>query len=70
MEVPMMKHKVKVKVARVGSEPTTVLESRCKRILGRFARFLFGDYAEVLVLKPGKTVQTVEICELKEEKDA
>ena len=62
-----MKHKIKIKVAKNEMESEMVLASRTKRIPSRIARFLFGDYSEVLVLSPGKTVKAVEIHELNEE---
>lgn len=65
-----MTHKVKIKVAKSGNEPEMVLASRSKRIFSRIARILFGDFSEVLVLSPGKTVKTVEIHEIKEEENA
>ena len=42
-----------------------VIKSGIKHIPRRLIRFLFGDCAEVLVLKPGETVKTVEINEVK-----
>ncbi len=61
-----MKHKVKIKVAKNDMESEMVLSSMTKRITSRIAKFLFGDYSEVLVLSPGKTVKAVEIHEIEE----
>ena len=61
-----MKHKVKIKVAKNEMESEMVLSSKTKRISARVAKFLLGDYSEVLVLSPGKTVKAVEIHELEE----
>lgn len=61
-----MKHKLNIKVAKNEMEAEMVLASKSKRISARIARFLFGDYSEVLVLSPGKTVKAVEIHELNE----
>ena len=61
-----MKHKVKISVAKNELESEMVLSSKTKRITSRIAKFLFGDYSEVLVLSPGKTVKAVEIHEIEE----
>lgn len=57
-------------MARSGTAPELVLKSSSRRILSRIARLLFGDFSEVLVLSPGKTVKTVEIQEIKEVENA
>lgn len=62
-----MKHKVRINVAKNEMESEMVLASKSKRISARIAKFLFGDYAEVLILSPGKTVKAVGIHELNEE---
>ena len=62
-----MRHKVNIKVAKNEMESEMVLSSKSKRISSRIARFLFGDYSEVLILSPGKTVKAVEIHEINEE---
>ena len=59
-----IQHTVRIHVAqRDGTVP--VIKSGIKHIPRRLIRFLFGDCAEVLVLKPGQTVRTVEIKETK-----
>lgn len=58
-----MKHKVKINVADKSGKGSEVLRVGRKSIPKRIARFLFGDFSEVMVLKPGKTVVGVEICE-------
>ena len=59
-----IQHTVRIHVARPdGNLP--VIKSGIKHIPRRLIRFLFGDCAEVLVLKPGETVKTVEIKEVK-----
>lgn len=62
-----MKHKVKIKIAKNEMESEMVLASKSKRISARIAKLLFGNYSEVLVLNPGKTVKAVEIHEINEE---
>ncbi len=59
-----IQHTVRIHVARPdGTLP--VIKSGIKHIPRRLIHFLFGDCAEVLVLKPGQTVKTVEIQETK-----
>ena len=59
-----IQHTVRIHVARPeGNLP--VLRSGIRHIPRRLIHFLFGDCAEVLILKPGQTVRTVEIREMK-----
>jgi hypothetical protein len=59
-----IQHTVRIHVAHPdGNLP--VVKSGIRHIPRRLIRFLFGDCAEVLVLKPGETVKTVEIKETK-----
>lgn len=60
-----MKHKVKIAVSN-GGKKTQVLTSGIIKLLMRLLRWLLGDFCEVLVLTPGKTVQGVEIQEVAE----
>ena len=63
-----IQHTVRIHVAQPnGNLP--VIKSGIKHIPRRLIRFLFGDCAEVLVLKPGETVKSVEIKEVKGEAD-
>ncbi len=61
-------HTVHISVAQSGG-PVPVISSRVRHIPRRLIRFLFGDCAEILVLKPGETVKTVEIKETKGEEN-
>ncbi len=63
-----MKHTVKIKVASGGKEQQ-VLSSGSIRLPMRLLRWFLGDFAEILVLTPGKTVQNVEIQEVTEAAD-
>ena len=60
-----MKHKVKIAVSN-GGKKTQVLAGRSIRFPKRMLRWLLGDFCEILVLTPGKTVQGVEIQEVTE----
>ena len=57
-------HSIRIHVAEPGGTQQ-VVHSRIRHIPRRLIRFLFGDCAEILVLKPGETVKTVEIKETK-----
>ncbi|WP_462367632.1 hypothetical protein [Ruminococcus callidus] len=60
-----MKHKVKIAVSN-GGKKTQMLTSGSIRLPMRLLRWLLGDFCEILVLTPGKTVQGVEIQEVTE----
>jgi hypothetical protein len=61
-----LQHRVQINVAQGGGGNQRVLNSRGRKISARLIRFLFGEYSEVLVLTPGKTVRSVEIHETQE----
>ena len=63
-----LQHKVKVTISDSKGNKKTVLNSTKKKIPERFLTWLFGEFREVLVLKPGQTVNTIEIHEIKGEK--
>lgn len=61
-----LQHKVQIHLAhKDGSHKKAVLKSGISRIPQRLLSFLFGEFAEVLVLTPGQSVQSVEIHEIK-----
>lgn len=60
-----MKHKVKIAISN-GGKKTQVLTSGSTRLPMRLLRWLLGDFCEILILTPGKTVQGVEIQEVTE----
>lgn len=60
-----MKHKVKIAISN-GGKKTQVLTSGSIRLPMKLLRWLLGDFCEILVLTPGKTVQGVEIQEVTE----
>lgn len=60
-----MKHKIKIAVSN-GDTKTQVLAGCSIRLPKRLLRWLLGDFCEILVLTPGKTVQGVEIHEVTE----
>lgn len=60
-----MKHKVKIAISN-GGKKTQVLAGGSIRLPKRLLRWLLGDFCEILILTPGKTVQGVEIQEVAE----
>lgn len=63
-----MKHMVKIAVSDNGQK-TQVLAGGSIKLPKRLLRWLLGDFCEILVLTPGKTVQGVEIQEVAERVD-
>lgn len=62
-----LKHKVRINIADKSGNKHEVLQSECRSIPKKLLTFLFGDFCEVLVLTPGKTVQGIEIKEMRGE---
>lgn len=56
-----MKHRVRISVCDAHGRKHPVLRCGTKRLPRRLVKWLFGDFCEVLVLTPGKTVGEVEI---------
>ena len=61
-----MKHKIRINVANDGGK-SSILEGADRRLPSRLLRWLFGDYSTVYLLKPGETIESVEVHEVKEE---
>ncbi len=61
-----MTHTVRIHVAKPDGNQQ-IIQSGIKHIPRRLIRFLFGDCSEILVLKTGETVRSVEIKEMKGE---
>ena len=59
-----MKHKICINVSRRDGEHETVLKSGQATIRDRLLTFLFGKPNDVILITPGRTVETVEIREL------
>lgn len=64
-QVRYMRHKVKIAVSN-GGRKTQVLTGGSIRLPMRLIRWFLGDFCEILVLTPGKTVQGIEIQEISE----
>jgi len=61
-----LKHRICVSVSRPNNETYEVIKSGSRTIRSKLLNFLFGEKVGVLILTPGRTVETVEICEITE----
>lgn len=61
-------HRVKINIADRSGQKKQVLESKNVHIPQRLLNFFFGEFCEVLVLTPGKSVRNIEIHEMREER--
>lgn len=61
-----MKHNVCVRVTQSDGIKREVLQARERKIHRRLLRFLLGKEMNVLVVSPGKTVNSIEINEEQE----
>ena len=59
-----LKHKVRINVTDDVGNKQTVLQGGIRYLPRKIARWLFGENIEVLVLKPGQSVDSVEIREM------
>lgn len=62
-----LKHRVRIQVQDDNGQKRTVLKAGTKRVPYRLFRWLFGDFAEILVLTPGRSVEEIEIYKLPKE---
>ena len=60
-----LSHNIRINVVEDDGGKENVLEGGICRLPSRLLRFLFGDMAEVMVLKPGNTVDSVEVFQVK-----
>lgn len=61
-----LKHKVRINVTDALGNKETVLQGGIRYLPRKIAQWLFGENMEILVLKPGQSIQSVEIHEVKE----
>lgn len=62
-----LKHRVAINIANSKGRKQTVLKGAELRLPSRLVRFLFGDYTHIYLLKPGQSVESVNVKEIKEE---
>ena len=61
-----MKHKIQINIADRKGNKQRIVSGTTVRLPERLLRFLFGDFTEVLVLTPGKTVEGIEVKEIRD----
>ncbi|MDO4662114.1 MAG: hypothetical protein Q4B36_03155 [Tissierellia bacterium] len=65
-----MKHRVVINVSNANGEKRKMMEAAEMSLPKRIIRFLFGDFTQIYLLKPGDQIESVDIKEVKEaEKD-
>lgn len=60
----MLKHTVKVNLADKKGNKQELLKTTSFRLPQRFLKLFFGDFDEILILKPGKSVEGIVIQEV------
>jgi len=58
------RHRVRINVRDATGNSKPLLHSSTTRLPQRLIKWLFGDFCEVVVLTPGKTVGELEIQEI------
>lgn len=61
-----LRHRITINVTDPRGRGGTILKGADTRLPARLARFLFGDFTQVYLLKPGQTVESVDVKEVKE----
>lgn len=61
-----LKHKVCINVTSPSGQKRMVLQSGVRDLPMRLVRLLFGECTQIVVLKPGQTVEAVEVKEIPE----
>lgn len=59
-------HRVRINVSSASGTKKPILESGICTLPGRLVRALFGDATQILVLRPGQTIDSVEVHETTE----
>lgn len=62
-----LQHGIQVNISKNNGTKETVLKSHIRRVPARLITFLFGDVREIVVLRPGESVNSVIIKEVKGE---
>lgn len=60
-----LKHKVKINVADKSGHKQEVLKSQHVSIPKKMLTFLFGEFCDVMIITPGKSVDGIEIKEMR-----
>ena len=59
-----LKHKITINVTDPCGMTQTVLSGADLKLPARLLRFLFGDFTQVYLLKPGQSVESVDVKEV------
>lgn len=59
-----MKHKVVINVSSENKQNTPVLKAALLTLPRRIVQFLFGEYTQIYLISPGKTIESVDIKEV------
>lgn len=62
-----LQHRIRVNIAKKNGTKETVVGSSIRRVPAKLINHLFGEAREIVVLKPGETVRSVIINEVKGE---
>ena len=62
-----MKHQVVINVVKENGEKLPVVKGAFRTLSMRIVKWLFGEYTQVYLLKPGETVSSVDIVEVIED---
>ena len=63
----MMKHQVIINVEKADGEKVPVVKGAVRYLPRKIIEWLFGEYTQVYLLKPGETVSSVDIVEVIED---
>lgn len=63
----MMKHQVIINVAKDDGEKVLVVKGAVRYLPRKIAEWLFGEYTQAYLLKPGETVSSVDVVEVMED---
>lgn len=63
----MMKHQVIINVEKADGEKVPVVKGAVRYLPRKIVEWLFGEYTQVYLLKPGETVGSVDVVEVMEE---
>lgn len=61
-----MKHQVVINVSKPSGGKTRVLKGAQLTLPKRIVQWLFGEYTQIFVMKPGQTIKSVDVKEVKE----
>lgn len=61
-----LRHKVQINIANRNGDKQKVVSGTTLRLPQRLLKMVFGDFTEVLVISPGRTVEGIEIKEVRD----